>query len=141
MSQGHTPFGLIHFWGQCGVPFSLYSGKGKCCMWLINKVEIDFARAGFVDCKWSNLNAPGLYLLWSHSPAGVYNGVAFLLYAGKWKSCMWLVNQEEIHFAKVGFMDCKWSILNAPGSYTLWSHSLLGSPVECPFLCMLHVAG
>ena len=25
--------------------------KGKCCMWLVNKVEIHFAKIGFMDCK------------------------------------------------------------------------------------------
>ena len=49
---------------------------------------------------------------------------------------MWLVNKMEIIFCKIGFVDCKCSHLNAPGSYTPWSHSLLGSIVGCPFFCM-----
>ena len=53
---------------RCGVPFPLYAGKGKyCIMWLVNKVEIYFAKIGFVECKWSNRNAPVLYSPWSHS--------------------------------------------------------------------------
>ena len=31
--------------------FSLYAGKGKCCMWLVNEVKIHFAKRGFMDCK------------------------------------------------------------------------------------------
>ena len=27
---------------HCGVPFSLHAGKGKCCIWLVNKLEISF---------------------------------------------------------------------------------------------------
>ena len=63
-------------------------------------------------------------------------GVSISLYAGKGKCCMWPVNKVEIHIAKIGFMDCKWPNLNAPGSYTPWSHSLLGYIVGCPFHCM-----
>ena len=33
----------------CGMPFYLYAGKGKCCMWLVKKVEIHFAKIGFLD--------------------------------------------------------------------------------------------
>ena len=38
-----------------------HAGKGKCCIWLVNKVEIYFAKIGFMDCKWSNLNVPTAY--------------------------------------------------------------------------------
>ena len=41
-------------------PF-LDAGKGNCCMWPVNQVEVYFAKIGFVDSKWSNLNAPGSY--------------------------------------------------------------------------------
>ena len=40
---------------HCGVSISLYAGKGKCCIWPVNKVEIHFAKIGLVDCKWPNL--------------------------------------------------------------------------------------
>ena len=33
------------------LPFSLDAGKGKCCMWLVSKVEIYFSKIGFLDCK------------------------------------------------------------------------------------------
>ena len=60
---------------------SLYAGKGKCCMWHVNKVEIHFAKIG---CKWSNSNAPGSYSI----PLGLIHfwgtkrGVHFTVY---WK--------------------------------------------------------
>ena len=41
-----------------GLPFSLDAGKGKCCMWLVNKVKISFEKVGFIASKWFNLNAP-----------------------------------------------------------------------------------
>ena len=37
-----------------------------------------------------------------------------------------VVDKVEIYFAKIGFLDCKWFNLNAPGSYTPCCHSLLG---------------
>ena len=71
-----TRLGVTHFWVHCGVPFSLDVGKGKCCMWPVNKVEIHFAKIGFVDCKWPNLNAPGssthcCHSLWGPIPLEV----------------------------------------------------------------------
>ena len=53
------PLVLFTFGVYCGVPFSLHAGKGKCCMWPVKKVEIPASKKGFVDCKWSNSNAPG----------------------------------------------------------------------------------
>ena len=58
-------------------------------------------------------------------------------WSGSIECCMWPFNKEYIHFSKIGFVDSKWSSLNAPGSYTSRSHSLLGSIMECPFSCML----
>ena len=42
---------LFTFGVHCGVTLSLHAGKGKCCLWLVNKVEIHFAEIGFVDSK------------------------------------------------------------------------------------------
>ena len=44
-----------------------------------------------------------------------------------------VVDKVEIYFAKIGFLDCKWFNLNAPGSYTPLSHSLFGPTEGCPF--------
>ena len=44
---------------HCEMPFSQYAGKGKFRMCLVNEGEMYSAKIGFVDCKWSNLNAPG----------------------------------------------------------------------------------
>ena len=56
-----SPLVSFTFGVHRGVPFSLDEGKGKYCMWLVNKVEIHFAKIGFVECKWFNLNAQGSY--------------------------------------------------------------------------------
>ena len=135
MPQGHSPLDLIHIWDPLWVPFSLHAGKGKCCMWLVEKVEIHFAKMGFVDCKWSNLNVPGSYTPWSHSLLGSTVGCPFPCMQEKGMVHL-AFEKVEIHFAKIGFVDCKWSNLNAPGSYTPWCHSLLGSTVGCPFPLM-----
>ena len=63
---------------------------------------------GFVDCIWSNFNAPGS---WSHSLLGSNWGVPFSMDAGKGKCCMWLVNKVELCL-----WESKWSNLNATGS-------------------------
>ena len=34
------PLQSFTFGVHCGVPFPLHAGKGKCCMWLVYKVEI-----------------------------------------------------------------------------------------------------
>ena len=47
---------VIHFWGPLPFPDA---GKGKCCMWLANQVEIYFSKMAFMDHKLPKLNAPG----------------------------------------------------------------------------------
>ena len=65
--------------------------------------------------------------LWrAHSPA-----------CWKMECCMWPVKEVEIHFAKISFVDCKWSNLNVLGSYTSSSPSLWGSIMECSLPCMV----
>ena len=44
-----TPLTSFTFGAHYGVPFSLHAGKGKCCMWIVNKVEILFAKIGCLD--------------------------------------------------------------------------------------------
>ena len=68
----------ITFWVQCMVPFPLHAGKGKCYMWLGNKVEIYFYKVGFVDSKLPNLIALGAYTTWCHSLFGSNVGCPFL---------------------------------------------------------------
>ena len=45
------PLVLLTFGVHCGVSISLDAGKGKCCIWPVNKVEIHFAKIGIVDYK------------------------------------------------------------------------------------------
>ena len=47
-----------------------------------------------------------------------------------------LLKSGNLLFNLVGFVDSKLFNLNAPGSYIPWFHSLLGSSVGLPFLCM-----
>ena len=48
------------------VSFSLHSGKGKSCMWTVNKVEICFTQIHFIYSKCSNWNALGFHTPWCH---------------------------------------------------------------------------
>ena len=160
-------------------------------MWSVNKVEIYYAKIGFMDCKWSNLNAQWSYTPWCYSLLGSILGCPFhsmqekgnaacgLLIKWKFilqKQVSWTANgpirmpqghtplgvthfwgplwgalfsacrkremlhvvgnKVEIYFSEIGFVDSNWSNLNAQGSYTPWCHSLLGSAVRCPFLCL-----
>ena len=107
-------------------------GNAACCLL---KMEIPFSIFGFMDCKWSNLNALESYTPWSHSLLGSIERCPFLCNAGEGKCCNGLL-KIEIHFSISGFMDCKWSNLNPPGSPTPWCHSLLGPLWGRPFLCM-----
>ena len=63
------------FGSNVGCPFPPHAGKGKFRMWPVNKVEIHFAKTGFVDSISSNLNAPGSHNPWCHSLLGPSRGV------------------------------------------------------------------
>ena len=54
--------------------------------------------------------------------AAIGHGPTVSLHAVKGNCCMCLVNKVEIHLEKMGFMDCKWTNLNTPGSYTSLYH-------------------
>ena len=55
-----NPMGPLTFWVHCGVPFDLQREMLHVACY---KVVIYFAKTGFVNCKWSNLNAPGSWPL------------------------------------------------------------------------------
>ena len=100
MPQGYILLGVTHFWGPLWVPLSLHAGKGKCCMWPVNKVEIHFAKIGFVDCKWSNSNAPGSYTPWCHSLLGPLWGVPFLCMQEKGNAACGVLIKWKFTFEK-----------------------------------------
>ena len=78
MPQGHTRLGVIHFWGLLwGALFSA-CWKMEILHVVVNKVEIHFAKIGFVVCEWSNLNTPGSSTPWYHSLLGSSVGCPFL---------------------------------------------------------------
>ena len=131
------PLVSFTFGVHCGASLSLHARKGKCCMWLVNKVDTYSAcKNRFCRLQMVQFECPKVMHPLMSSPFGVHCGVPFSLHIGKGKSCIRPVKKLEIHFAKIGFVDCKWSNLNAPGSYTPCCHPLLGSTVGCPFLCM-----
>ena len=68
--------------------------------------------------------------------SGVYCRAFLSPHAGKGPSCMLLIDNGEIHFSKIGFLDYKWSTFKAPGPSTLWCHSIWGSVARLPFLRM-----
>ena len=128
MPQGHTPLGVTHCWGPLWGALSSACRKREMLHVVVNKVEIYSSKIGFVDSKWSNLNTPG-----SCTPSFIH----FLgqLWDGPFSACrkremLHVVgNKVEIYFSKIGFLDCKWSNLNTPGSYTPWCHSFFRSTV------------
>ena len=60
----------------------------------------------------------------------------FALHEGRGKYCMSFVLKVYIYFSDTGFAHPEWSNLSAPGSYTPWFQSLLGSTVAYHLLCM-----
>ena len=85
--------------------------KRKYCMSLGNEVETCFSKINFVYSKESYLNIPGSYTplccsLFSSTSA------PSSLHAGKMKCSMSLVNEVEIDFSKIDFVDSKGSYLN-----------------------------
>ena len=54
-------------WHLHGLPYSLHPGKGKCCMWPVNKEGMYFSKLDSVACNWFNLNDPGSYTPGCHS--------------------------------------------------------------------------
>ena len=72
--QGHTPLsvtkgitGITYFWGPLWDALFSACRKRKCCLRLVNKVEISFSKMAFVDCKWSNWYYPWSYTRCFHS--------------------------------------------------------------------------
>ena len=100
------------------------------CIWCVKKAEI-FAEIGFMDCKWSSLNAPGPYILdVIHFWCQLWGAICPAL---RKNMCMWRVNKVEISFVEIGFMDCKLFNLNAATPHTPWCHPLFGSIMGCYF--------
>ena len=64
MLMGYTPFVVIHFWSKLWGTLSSACRKREMLHVVVNKVEIHFAKIGFVDSKWFYLIAPVLYTPW-----------------------------------------------------------------------------
>ena len=70
-----------------------------------------------MDSKWTNLNASGSYTPCCYSLLGTTVGCPLLCMQEKGMLHVGY-KKVEIYFSKIGFVDSKWSNLNAPGSYT-----------------------
>ena len=89
MPQGHTPLGVIHFWGP------LWDARFFACIYVpksewhstaasvYDPCRIYFAKVGFVDCNWSNLIILGSYTPCGHSFLESIMGCPFLGMHGK----------------------------------------------------------
>ena len=64
MPQGHTSLGVTHFWGPLWVALFSACRKMELLQLVVTKVEIYFPKIGFLDCKWTNLNALGSFTPW-----------------------------------------------------------------------------
>ena len=103
------------------IPFSLHAGKGNCCMWLVNNVEIHFRKICFMVPKWTNLNVPWSYTHWCHSLLGSSplcdcprvelnsgprcSGLPLFPACKERNCCMWHVNIVESYFPKMAFIS------------------------------------
>ena len=96
-------------------------------------MEIFCDKISLTGCKWPNLNAPGSGTSVSHS---LLKSSLFPFSALPFLSFLSLQNEELGYYGRLGkkveilrenisFAGCKWSNLNAPGSGTPVSHSLL----------------
>ena len=82
---------------------------------------------GLKGCKWSSLNAPSTQSPVSHPILELKISLFSLL--ALWGNKKWppsiKVKQIENFQNKMGLKGCKWSSLNAPGTQTPLSHSVL----------------
>ena len=119
------PLVSLTFGVHCGLSFSLHAGKGKCCIWAVNKVEIHFSKIGFMESKWPTLNAPGSYTPKCHSLLGFSVGCPFLCIEEKGNAACGLLIKWKITFQQ-------WDSWTSNGP--IWmtqGHTLLG---VIPFL-------
>ena len=121
------PFALASFTFGGPLKDVQFSACRKKLHMSVNRVEIYFSKIYFVSFRVIHPLASFTF--------GVHCRMSLSLHAGKGMLHV-SVNRVKIYFSKIGFVSCKWSNLIAPGSYTPWCHSLVGSTVGCPFLCM-----
>ena len=92
------------------VSILLYAEKGKCCMWPVNKVEFILQKLA------SSLANDPIWMTQAY-------GMSLFPDCRKRKCCTWPVKKVEIRVAKIGFLGCKRSNLNTPGTYTQFCHN------------------
>ena len=114
-----------------GLSFPFQQEKGNAACGLLLKGKFNLPKMGwFCGLQVALLEGPWVIHPLVSLTFGVHCSVSLSLHAGKGKCCMWLGNKMEIHFAKMCYIDCIWSNLNALESHTPWSHSLLGFIID-----------
>ena len=90
MAQGHTPLGVIHFWGPLwGALFSACR-KREVLHVACLKSGNSYCKNRFCGLQMVQLECPRVINPLVSSTFGVHCGVPFSLYAGKGKCCIWL---------------------------------------------------
>ena len=129
MYQGHAPLGIIQFWSlfwNAFFPESLEKGNAASECGKLN-VENRFCGLQMVQFECTQVIHP-LVLF--------YFGVLFLSalpHMQEKGNAACICQKVVIYFAKIGFVNCKCSDLNTPGSYTIKCHSHLGTILVCIF--------
>ena len=138
MPQAPKPLCLIQFWNWKNSPFSLlalWGNKNWPPSMKMEKVKNCRNKMGLKGCKWSSLNAAGTQTPLCHSILELRFSLFSVL--ALWGNKKWppsiKVQQMENFKNKMGLKGCKWSSLNAPGTQTPLSHSLL-ELANLPFL-------
>ena len=138
MPQALKPLFLIQLWNWKSSHFSvlaLWGNKNWPTSIKVIQIENCHNKMGLKGCKWSSLNAPGTQSPLSHSVLELEISLFSVL--ALWGNKNWppsmKVKEIENCQNKMGLKGCKWSTLNAPGTQTPLSHSVMELE-KLPFL-------
>ena len=114
-------FPLLAFWVNKNWPPSMK----------VKKLKFYGNKSGSKGCKWSSLNAPGTENPLSHPLLGLedfpfpYISPILALWGNKNRPPSMKVEKLKKFQNKMGLKGCYWSSLNAPGTQSCLSHSIL----------------
>ena len=100
MPHDYIPLAGTHFWSA----LVLCMEENGDCMWHVKKSGNSFCKNSFCGLQMVQFECPRVIHPLLLVTSEVHYGVPFFLDAGKGKSCMWLVNNVEIYFAKRCFL-------------------------------------
>ena len=130
MPQALKHLYLIQFWNWENSLFSLlalWGNKNWPPSITMREIENFHNKMGLKGCKWPSLNSPRTHTPLSHSflelEIFLFSLLA-LLGNKKWPPSIKMKQIENCQ-NKMGLMGCKWSSLNAPGTQSCHSHSIL----------------